>query len=192
MTLMNRVIPSINESMRLAIFCISICICTNHPIAQYLFKVNDFTASAKNVQLNGSATIDGKILHLTTGSTHQSGSTWYKEHQIDLNAGFETEFTFRLHSRDPVFNGGDGFTFAIQPVSPQAVGGKGDSLGYMGIQPIVAIEFDTYNNWEGSKNQIVVSYYNENADNYRKYATVHEIPEINDGRKHFRKSHIFQ
>jgi Legume lectin domain. len=46
--------------------------------------------------------------------------------------------------------GGDGFAFVIQAEKEDALGESGRGLGFEGIQNSLAIEFDTYNNYENS------------------------------------------
>lgn len=46
--------------------------------------------------------------------------------------------------------GGDGFAFVIQTEKEDALGESGMGLGFEGIQNSLAIEFDTYNNFENS------------------------------------------
>ena len=64
-------------------------------------------------------------------------------------------------------------------------GGTGDDIGYKKIPYAVALEFDIKDDDEGSRNHINLSFYNPETKNYRQYATVHEIPEITDGKPHF-------
>ena len=80
---------------------------------------------------------------------------------------------------------GDGFAFVIQAQSAELTGGTGDDLGYKKIPYAVALEFDTKDDNEGSRNHINLSFYNPETKTYRRYATVHEIPEITDGKAHF-------
>ena len=54
---------------------------------------------------------------------------------------FTTDFTFQLVDAQA-----DGFTFVIQNAGPNAVGGSGGGLGYLGITHSVAVKFDLYNN----------------------------------------------
>lgn len=62
---------------------------------------------------------------------------------------FSTRFIFQITGaggwQDPTGSpGGDGFTFAIQPVGPTALGNGGGWLGFEGIGSGVAVEFDTH------------------------------------------------
>ena len=94
---------------------------------------------ATGLSLNGSSAIAGSALELTNGGVDQAGSAFYLTPQSVQS--FATDFTFRVV--DPV---ADGFTFAIQDVSPEQLGGKGAGLGFVTIQHSVAIKFDLYNN----------------------------------------------
>lgn len=152
---------------------------------QYMFQINDFKAVGANLSLEGSTSILGDRLRLTKDLPQQSGACWYKSKKIDFTHGFETEFTFLISQSDPGQPVGDGFAFVIQAQSSQATGGLGDNIGYKQIPYAVALEFDTKDDNEGSRNHINLSFYNPPTKNYRKYATVHEIPEITDGKPHF-------
>lgn len=152
---------------------------------QYMFQINDFKAVGANLSLEGSTTILGDRLRLTKDLAQQAGACWYKSRKIDFTHGFETEFTFLISQDDPTQLVGDGFAFVIQAQSAQVTGGQGDNIGYKQIPYGVALEFDTKDDNEGSRNHINLSFYNPSTKSYRKYATVHEIPEITDGKPHF-------
>lgn len=151
--------------------------------SQYVFSINDFKATQDKLSLVGNATYYQDRLRITPAVAGQEGACWYKQRQIDLTRGFETEFVFLISETSP--EPGDGFAFVMQSQSDNALGGTGDAVGYKGIPYVMAIEFDTKDDGEGSSNHINLSFYNPDAKEYRRYATVHEIPEITDGREHF-------
>lgn len=151
----------------------------------YMFQINDFKAFRENVNLAGSASVQPDRLRLTPDLPNQSGACWYKAQKINFTDGFESEFTFLISTSAGSHIPGDGFAFVIQAQSAAATGGTGDNIGYKGIPYGVALEFDTKDDNEGSRNHINLSYYNPDTKSYRKYATVHEIPEITDGQPHF-------
>lgn len=151
----------------------------------YLFQINDFKASDASINLlGGAAMVDGK-LRLTADKPNQAGACWYKSKKIDFTDGFETEFTFLISKNAEGALPGDGFAFVIQAQSPELSGGTGDAIGYKKIPYAVALEFDIKDDNEGSRNHINLSFYNPETKSYRQYATVHEIPEITDGKPHF-------
>ncbi|HZV68295.1 MAG TPA: L-type lectin-domain containing protein [Saprospiraceae bacterium] len=152
---------------------------------KYMFQINDFKAFSDNVNLDGSAFISGERLRLTSDKPNQSGACWYSARKIDFTEGFETEFTFLISGDSAKMMPGDGFAFVIQGQSPDITGGTGDDIGYKEIPFGVALEFDTKDDNEGSRNHINLSFYNPETKTYRRYATVHEIPEITDGNSHF-------
>lgn len=152
---------------------------------QYMFQINDFKAVGANLSLEGSASIMGDRIRLTKDLPQQTAACWYKTKKIDFTDGFETEFTFLISKDDNTQPVGDGFAFVIQSQSTQVTGGTGDNIGYKQIPFGVALEFDTKDDNEGSRNHINLSFYNPPTKSYRKYATVHEIPEITDGKPHF-------
>ena len=152
---------------------------------QLIFRINDFDAHENDLSINGHAYIEGDILNLTPAAADRKGSCWYSVDDIDIREGFETEFTFRIINNDSRYGGGDGFAFVIQDEGVSAIGDLGDAIGYKGIIPALAIELDTHDDQEGSKNHVCVSYYQAETNKYRRFATVHEIPEINDGKAHY-------
>ncbi len=100
--------------------------------------------SPSQMTFNGSATLDGPRLRLTSGLSYQAGSAFFAA-PINVQS-FTTYFTFRLSTPNA-----DGFTFTIQNVGAAALGGTGASLGYAPLGKSVAVKFDLHNNaGEGS------------------------------------------
>jgi len=92
--------------------------------------------------LNGSAVdLGDDCIQLTPSLTTQTGSAWYPD-KINLRQDFRVEASLFLGNTDV---GADGIAFVLQPLST-AVGASGGGLGYLGVTPSVAIEFDTYQN----------------------------------------------
>ncbi len=100
---------------------------------------NGFSAAAAQLQLNGSAELDGSKLQLTDGDQNQAGSAFYAT-PVNVQS-FTTDFAFQLSEAEA-----DGLTFTIQNAGTKALGAVGGSLGYAGIGKSVAIKFDIYNN----------------------------------------------
>ena len=96
-------------------------------------------SSGSTLSMNGSASVSGTALQLTTRESSEAGSAFYTT-PVNIQA-FTTNFSFKL--TDPV---ADGFTFTIQNAGLTALGGIGGSLGYAGIGNSVAIKFDLFQN----------------------------------------------
>ena len=94
------------------------------------------------LQLNGDAAKAGSALRLAPAANTKVGSAFATAKQ-DIS-GFSTTFQFRISNA--FGSGADGFTFTIQSKGVTALGSAGGNLGYTGISPSVAIEFDTYYN----------------------------------------------
>lgn len=102
--------------------------------------------------LNGDSAVVAGNLRLTPSQPNQGGSA-FTQATIDLgpSASFSTAFSFRMSNgggiNDPagVIAGADGIAFVVQTVN-NSVGADGAGLGYAGIQPSLAIEFDTFRN----------------------------------------------
>jgi hypothetical protein len=112
----------------------------------------DFSTLA-NLTLSGNAqqlvTGDGAVVRLASATTNQAGSM-FSTQKIDAAAGFSTNFAFRISNPGGIpdaagQSGADGFTFVLQDQtnSPNSVGA---GLGYAGLTPSVAVEFDTWMN----------------------------------------------
>ncbi|MCY1140029.1 L-type lectin-domain containing protein [Actinoplanes sp. Pm04-4] len=120
-----------------------------------------FKGASKSLDRNGAADlilssgdkVRQKILRLTPGGYRQSGSAWATS-KLDVTRSFESEFKLYLHHFRP---GADGVAFVVQTAGPRALGGWGGGLGYRGIKPSLAVEFDTYqNSYDPSRNHLAV------------------------------------
>jgi hypothetical protein len=104
-----------------------------------VFTLNSFAGSSSQLALNGDAKLDGANLQLTDGSLYEDSSVWYAS-PVNV-ASFTTDINFQLTSAV-----GDGFTFAVQSVSPHAIGSGGAGLGYANLPLSVGLKFDLHNN----------------------------------------------
>jgi hypothetical protein len=106
-----------------------------------VFLKCDNFSDASLLQLNGSAACQDNLLLLTSNAARLKGSAYYVNSiYLPSLMSFSTYFIFRIESN---YNHGDGMTFTIQGQSKAALGGSGGALGYSGIRPSVAVEFDT-------------------------------------------------
>ncbi len=154
-------------------------------LGQIYFKTNDFLSTAKDLNLVGNARFTENVLRITPSSANQTGACWYKT-PMDLTKGFETEFSFRIWGHDTKELGGDGFAFVIQGNNNSVIGNTGDDIGYKSIPKGVVFEFDTHKDADDyKKNQIAMMQMDLATKRYFREATVHEIPEISDGKEHF-------
>ncbi|MDA0737149.1 MAG: gliding motility-associated C-terminal domain-containing protein [Bacteroidetes bacterium] len=90
------------------------------------------------------ATSPCKCITLTPEENYKMGAFW-NETPLDLSQSFEliveADFGCNIASSD----GGDGIAFLLQSSGPsQAPTGYGGNLGYNGISPSLAVQFDTY------------------------------------------------
>ena len=100
------------------------------------FSTSEFTR-------NGSGTIvNSNTVRLTQARGGQSGSVWAND-KVDLREDFSVEVEIYLGTTDRF--GADGIAFVFQPLSVNA-GSSGGGLGYAGINPSLAIEYDTWKN----------------------------------------------
>jgi hypothetical protein len=96
------------------------------------FKLTDF-------KINGNTTLTNNEATLTLALNNQSGSIWSNK-KIDLSEDFRISADLNFGILDD--SGADGIAFVIQPLSSD-IGTLGGGIGYQGITPSLAIEFDT-------------------------------------------------
>ncbi|MGV3639123.1 MAG: lectin-like domain-containing protein [Adhaeribacter sp.] len=93
--------------------------------------------------LSGSAQgLTGNCFQLTDLGMHQTGGLFYNN-RILLTQDFDLEFDINFGDRDQ--NGADGLAFVLQR-SGTGMGASGEGLGYQGLSPSLAVEFDTWQN----------------------------------------------
>lgn len=119
------------------------------------FSFPDFSDAANNelLQINYNAGIipsgSSHILRLAPSREGQKGSAFCKRLvSLEGKQSFSTYFTFNINNSQ---NGGaDGLAFLLQTQANNA-GDSGMGMGYEGIAPSVAVEFDTWKNKEISE-----------------------------------------
>jgi hypothetical protein len=108
----------------------------------FLFLWVAMIANAQYV-INGTAeNLGGNEFRLTHETTDQGGSVWYQV-RLDLRYNFVINADLNLGRLDG--GGADGVAFVLQPLS-SGIGGQGGGIGYFGIHPSLAVEFDTWQN----------------------------------------------
>lgn len=109
--------------------------------------VPSFSEDEQRVQLNGAAVLEGSSLKLNHAAGNLYGTAFFKELvSLSSNRSFSAYFTFKITNPACGTGGGaDGLAFVIQTDST-AVGSMGGGIGYAGILPSVAVEFDTFKN----------------------------------------------
>eukprot|EP00604_Paraphysomonas_vestita_P000269 CAMPEP_0174826522 /NCGR_PEP_ID=MMETSP1107-20130205/44161_1 /TAXON_ID=36770 /ORGANISM="Paraphysomonas vestita, Strain GFlagA" /LENGTH=407 /DNA_ID=CAMNT_0016059855 /DNA_START=1485 /DNA_END=2705 /DNA_ORIENTATION=- len=141
----------------------------------------------------------GPSLRLTPSAARESGSVWYRR-KVNVREGFDTTFSFQISNPsmkcdrlDDVntycrSRGADGIAFVIQNSSSVALGEAGSGIGYSGIFNSLAIELDTYYNYDQMdyyENHIAIMTqgfrYNITANHSRSLATATRLPDITDG-----------
>lgn len=127
----------------------------------------DFTDGSA-LTLNGAAAtgnngVDpGPVLRLVPVSFNNAGSA-LNTAAVCLSA-FSTQFEFRITGAGPAGSpdgagqiGADGFALIIA-AGPAALGGGGGGLGYSGLTPSVAVEFDTwFNGFDPDSNHVGIN-----------------------------------
>jgi hypothetical protein len=154
------------------------------------FSFSGFDSSS-GLSLVGDAAVTGGKLRLVSAGGWEAGAAWYPTAQ-PVSAGFETKFQFRIS--DPggggAEAGADGFAFVLQPTDATQLGESGQGLGYTGIPNSLAVEFDTYPNWDyddPNNNHVAIQTRGEEPNSGDHSATLGistEIPSQKDGNVH--------
>lgn len=118
-------------------------------VAAMLLRGDVVSAQFTPLTLNGSAKIvtltkGFSVLQLTPAQVAQTGSA-FSSTSVPVNK-FNVFFQFRITDTTSGYGPGDGMAFVLQTEGANALGAGGGSLGYGGIAPSVAVEFDTYQN----------------------------------------------
>lgn len=104
--------------------------------------INPSPIITPNFIFNGTAIAQpGNVFQLTQALNNQAGSVWNNV-MIDLNQPFTLDVDLFLGCSS---GGADGIAFVLQPIST-SLGSSGGGIGYQGISPSFAIEFDTWLN----------------------------------------------
>jgi hypothetical protein len=106
-------------------------------------SVIDLTTMTRNV----SAVLSGSSLVLTPSVGFRMGTAFIAS-PFAVQAGTTFSASFQFAITDPVLGGADGLAFVVHndTAGAAAVGGAGGGLGYLGLAPSVAVEFDNYQN----------------------------------------------
>ncbi|CAE7456757.1 unnamed protein product, partial [Symbiodinium microadriaticum] len=101
----------------------------------------------------------GPALRLTPSGARESGAVWYSR-KANVREGFDTTITFQISNPSMRCNrlddvntycrsrGADGLAFVLQDATPVALGSAGSGMGYEGIFNSLAIELDTFFNYD--------------------------------------------
>lgn len=124
--------------------------------ANVLVNFPDFSSTAGLTLVGDTATTttgDGAVLRIVPATTSQAGAA-YSTVPVTLGGGdtFSTQFQFRFTNPGGI-DPADGITFVLAQ-SASGLGEAGGGLGYAGVGNSVAIEFDTFDNAEGSDNHV--------------------------------------
>lgn len=145
-----------------------------------VFKYDEFKVTKKLKLIGNAKFIDGGI-RLTPATPWQRGACWYKE-KVAIAKGFTIEFQMKISKSDPSFGGADGIAFVIQnDPNKLGLGEIGEGIGYCGLTNCLAVEFDTYDNSEGSNNHIAIQCNKKGkVSRYEKHrlAINHKIPKL--------------
>jgi hypothetical protein len=101
-----------------------------------------FTGWSQYVMNGSTINLGNNCYQLTPAAYYQGGAVWF-QNKITLNENLSVQGTLNLGSIDG--GGADGIAFVLQPIC-SGLGSVGGGIGYLGISPSLAIEFDTWQN----------------------------------------------
>jgi len=142
------------------------------------FRLTDF-------KINGNTTLTSNEATLTLAANNQSGTIWSNK-KLDLSQDFTISVDLNFGVLDE--SGADGIAFVIQPLSSD-IGSLGGGIGYQGITPSLAVEFDTYFNvgWDPIANDHVTIIKNGKTNNLAAHTEIvpfKSLGNIEDGLWH--------
>lgn len=149
----------------------------------------------------------GPSLFLTPSEARHSGAIWYPR-KMNVGEGFDAYFEFEISlpsakcSRMDDENtycrsrGADGIAFVLQNTSDSALGNAGSGLGYDGIFNALAVEIDTFFNFDQLdlyENHVAVMTngfrYNLSSNHSRSLAATSGVPDLTEGKHQVRISY---
>jgi gliding motility-associated-like protein len=119
-------------------------------ITFFLFFLSPLNSAAQFALVNNASITEPKCSDssttylLTPNLNYQAGQIWYIT-PVSLTHRFDIQFEMYLGAK-PYTVGADGICFVFQQQSINA-GGNGGGLGFSGITPSIAVEFDTFENY---------------------------------------------
>ena len=141
------------------------------------FDVNDFN-------LAGNSTVSGDEATLTLAQNGKKGMIW-SDFKIDLDEDFSVEADLYFGTKNS--GGADGIAFVMQPLSNDQ-GSLGGGMGYQGISPSIAIEFDTYYNGgvdpTSNDHAAIIKDGSLNVPNHSAFTPYNDLGNIEDGNYH--------
>ena len=130
---------------------------------------------------NGSAShISGGEYQLTPQNYYQGGSVWY---QVRLDLRYDFDIMTQMNFGQLDGGGADGMAFVLQPLNVNQ-GAFGGGIGYMGINPSLAVEFDTW--WNPENNDAVNDHlaFMKNGNTVHTGGAIYQFGNIEDNAWH--------
>jgi hypothetical protein len=129
---------------------------TNMAAAQIATDLSSALTSTGSAAILAGPQCESRVLLLTSAQQNQAGSV-FTTNRVEFDSKFTFRTFFHFQMTDPNSQASDGMAFVIQTEGANAVGPVGGYLGYGGITPSVAIEFDTFQNpWDINDNHVAI------------------------------------
>ena len=145
----------------------------------FTFEENEFSISGDAVIMSDDT------IRLTQAQNWQSGFIW-SQNLINFDLDFSLEAELFFGTQDS--SGADGIAFVIQPLSNDE-GSNGGGIGYEGISPSLAVEFDTWWNSGADPTEmdhvaLVANGLTQNISAHSAYAPFVGVSNLEDGQWH--------
>ncbi len=133
--------------------------CTTHhfPLS-FVFILLFLIRSASFAQFAfmGSATNNGGGCYVLTSNLNwEQGTAWYNT-PINLSQPLTIQYNLNFGTNDG--GGADGIAFVMQNQGTGVIGNMGEGIGYQGISPSVAVEFDDWQNgWDPANDHVALT-----------------------------------
>lgn len=111
-----------------------------------IFTYSNFS-DLTGMTLNGNAEQDGSALLVGPAAFDQIGSAYYTT-QVNVAQGFLTTFNLQIIPDSGSYTTADGMAFIVQNQGVNALGYSTGHPGYGGIRNSIAVEFDTFQNFQ--------------------------------------------
>ncbi|MEO0897816.1 MAG: L-type lectin-domain containing protein [Bacteroidota bacterium] len=136
----------------------------------------------------GNAYAPGPQAQLVDDINWQKGALWYSERMLPVEDEFTTEFEFRISKPCKCKGGADGVVLVMHTnENPVQLGEDGEGIGYAGISNSLAIEFDAFDNNEGSDHHVSIQTRRNMPNSHKNDASIamnHALPSLKSGEVH--------
>lgn len=112
-------------------------------IVLFILNVIGLRAQLQPNLVGDASNLGNNCFEITADDFNQRGGVWY-DNPIDFSNDFVISFQANFGNKD--LEGADGMALVFKGNSQPELGNAGAGIGYQGISPSIAVEFDTWQN----------------------------------------------